>query len=303
MSAGVVLQQMIIIFILILVGYILYKKKILGDGASSAFSALVVNACNPALLISSSFNRDSSITNDKILWMFLIGAVVFVILIASSFVIPAWLHVEKRQRNQYAMMCIFGNTGFIGIPLIQAVLGSQALIYIVIFNIYYNLLFYSYGFYIAGGEDSRFSFKKLINVGNGSLILAILVFLWQPKLPVLMQSTITYMSNATVFLAMVVIGINLARSNLKPIFTQKKLYGFIVLRLLLVPIFLAVVLRFFVRDDLMYGTVVLLSAVPVGNLSLMHLEEIGEDGTVVSQGIILSTILAIITIPIVTLFT
>jgi hypothetical protein len=235
--------------------------------------------------------------------MLLVGAVVFGILIVSSFVIPGLLRVEKKLKNQYALMCIFGNTGFIGIPLIQAVLGSQALIYIVIFNIYYNLLFYSYGFYIAGGEDSRFSPKNLLNVGNVSLILAILVFLWQPKLPELVQSTVTYMSNATVFLAMAVIGINLARSNLKPIFTQRKLYGFIALRFLLVPIILAVMLRFFVRDDLMYGTVVLLSAVPVGNLSLMHLEEIGEDGTAVSQGIILSTILAIVTIPVVTLFT
>lgn len=302
MSVSVVLQQMIIIFILMLVGYILYKKEILGDGASSAFSALVVNVCNPALLISSSFNRDSSVTNEKLLWMVLAGAVVFGVLIITSFVLPPLLRVEKKEKKHYAMMCIFGNTGFIGIPLIQAVLGSQALIYAVIINIYYNLLFYSYGYYLVGGENSKFSPKSMLNIGNVSMILTIIIFLWQPKVPVLIQNTVTYMANGTTLLAILVIGISLAKTNLKPIFTQLRLYIFVALRFILVPILLAAILRLFIKDDLIYGVAVLLTAVPVGNLPLMRVEETGGNTTVLSQGIILSTVMAIVTIPIVTFF-
>jgi predicted permease len=110
------------------------------------------------------------------------------------------------------------------------------------------------------------------------------------------------MANATTLLAMLVIGISLAKTNLKPIFTQPRLYLFIALRFVLVPVLLAMVLRFFIKDDVMYGVIVLLTAVPVGNLPLMRIEETGGDGTVLSQGIILSTILAIATIPLVTLF-
>jgi hypothetical protein len=101
---------------------------------------------------------------------------------------------------------------------------------------------------------------------------------------------------------MAVIGISLARTNLKPIFTQVRLYLFVVLRFILIPILISVVLRLFIKDDLLYGACVLLSAVPVGNLPLMRVEEAGGDGTVLSQGIILSTILSVVTIPIVTLF-
>jgi hypothetical protein len=302
MSTIVVLQQMIIIFIMMMVGYILYKKEILKEGASATISALVINVCNPALLISSSFNRDTSVTNDKVILAVVAGAVVFGVLIIASFVVPAILHVENKVKNYYALMCIFGNTGFIGIPLIQAVLGSQALIYAVIVNIYYTLLFYSYGYYLAGGENSKFSPKKLINIGNISLIVAVIIFLWQPKIPTLIENTVTYMANATTFLAITVIGISLARTNLKPIFTQIKLYLFVILRFILAPIVLSLVLRLFIKDEMLYRTMVILSAVPVGNLPLMRVEEVGGDSTCLSQGIILSTIMAIITIPIVTIF-
>jgi predicted permease len=302
MSAGVVLQQMVIIFILMMVGYILYKRGILGDGASSAFSSLVINVCNPALLISSSFSRDPSVTNEKLLLMILAGAVVFGVLIIVSFVLPGLLRVKEKEKKHYAMMCIFGNTGFIGIPLIQAVLGSQALIYAVVINIYYNLLFYSYGYYLVGGENSKFSPKSMLNIGNVSMILTIIIFLWQPQVPALIQNTVTYMANATTLLAITVIGISLARTNLKPIFTQPRLYLFVALRFVLVPILLAVILRLFVKDDLMYGVAVMLTAVPVGNLPLMRVEETGGDTTVLSQGIILSTVLAVVTIPVVTFF-
>jgi predicted permease len=227
---------------------------------------------------------------------------VYAVLLLSSFVIPSLLRVEKKWKNHYAMMCIFGNTGFIGIPLIQALLGSKAMIYVIIINIYYNLFFYTYGYYLAGGENSRFSPKSLLNIGNLSMVLGIIVFLWQPKVPALVESTLVYIANATTFLAILVIGINLAKSDLKPIFTQVRLYIFVALRFVAIPVLVAAILRLFVKDDVMYGVMVILSAVPVANLPLMRVEETGGDGTVLSQGIILSTLLSIATVPLVTLF-
>jgi hypothetical protein len=299
MSAGIVFQQMIIISILIVTGYILYKRKIFDDGASKNLSGLVVNVCNPALLVAGCFDRDPSITNHNVLVATVAGFAVYVILILASFVIPTVLRVEKKWKNHYALMCIFGNTGFIGIPLIQALLGSSALIYVVILNIYFNLVFYTWGYYLVGGETSGFSPKSLINVGNISMILAIVIFMCQPKLPTILVSSVTYMSNATTLLAMLVIGINLARSDLKKIFTQPRLYGLVLLRFLLVPVIVAFVLRLFVKDEMLYGVMVILTAVPVANMPLMRVEETGGDGSVISQGIILTTIFSVLTVPLV----
>lgn len=199
-------------------------------------------------------------------------------------------------------MCLFGNTGFIGIPLVSAVLGSQALIYVAVTNAYFNLLFYTYGIWLADGGKSRFSWKNFLNVGNFSIIVTIVLFVWQPKLPVVFTSTIDYMADTTTFLAMVVIGISLARTNLKSIFTEVRLYLFILLRFLALPVMISFLLRLFVKDDTVYGVMVLMASVPVANLPLMRVEETGGDGQMLSKGIILSTLLSLITIPLVTAF-
>lgn len=302
MSAEVVFQQMIIICLLMLTGYIIYKKGLVGDAVSPGISAIVVNVCSPAMLIHSCLERDPAITNEKLLLSLGGGAIIYAVLIASSFIIPRILRVEKKWKNHYALMCIFGNTGFIGIPLILAVLGERALIYTVVINVYYSLFFYTYGYYLAGGEDTSFQPEKLINIGNISLVIAVVLFLTQPKVPLLIEQTLGYMANATILLAILVIGISLARTDFRSIFTEKKLYLFIVLRFILTPVLLAMVLKLFIKDELMLGVLVILSAVPVGNLPLMRVEETGGDGTVLAKGTILSTVLAVITVPIVTLF-
>lgn len=302
MSAEVVFQQMIIICLLMLTGYIIYKKGLVGDAVSPGISAIVVNVCNPAMLIHSCLERDPAITNEKLLLSLGGGAIIYAVLIASSVIIPRILRVEKKWKNHYALMCIFGNTGFIGIPLILAVLGERALIYTVVINVYYSLFFYTYGYYLAGGEDTSFQPEKLINIGNISLVIAVVLFLTQPKVPLLIEQTLGYMANATILLAILVIGISLARTDFRSIFTEKKLYLFIVLRFILTPVLLAMVLKLFIKDELMLGVLVILSAVPVGNLPLMRVEETGGDGTVLAKGTILSTVLAVITVPIVTLF-
>ncbi|MDO4338624.1 MAG: AEC family transporter [Eubacteriales bacterium] len=302
MSAGIVFQQMVIIFLLILTGYIVYKKGIIKGEISKGISALVVNVCNPAILVRSAFDRDPSITYDKLLMSVLGAGVLYAVLIAASFLFPKLLKTEKKWEKHYSLMCLFGNTGFIGIPLVSAVLGSQALIYVAVANAYFNLLFYTYGIWLADGGKSRFSWKNFLNVGNFSIIVTIVLFVWNPKLPAVFTSTIDYMADTTTFLAMVVIGISLARTNLKSIFTEVRLYLFIALRFLALPIAISFLLRLFIKDDTVYGVMVLMASVPVANLPLMRVEETGGDGSMLSKGIILSTLFSLFTIPLVTLF-
>ena len=129
-----------------------------------------------------------------------------------------------------------------------------------------------------------------------------MLFLWNVKLPVVITSTIDYIANTTTFLAMVVIGISLARTRLLDIFTEKKTVCVYRAALLVIPVFTGFLLRMFIKDALVYGTIVLMAAVPIANLPFMRVEETGGDGTLLSKGIILSTILSLVTIPIVTSF-
>lgn len=302
MSAGIVLQQMVIIFLLIMSGYIVYKKGIIQDGVSKGISALVVNVCNPALLLRSTFEHDSSITTEKLLEAVLGGLILYTILFLVSVFLPRLLKIDKKWRNHYAMMCLFGNNGFIGIPLVSAVFGSYAVIYVAVFNAFFNLIFYTYGIWLADGGKNSFSLKNFMNIGNLSIILTILIFVFQIQLPGILTSTIDYMADTTTFLAMVVIGISLAKTDLRSILSGAKTYLFIGLRFLLLPIAASFLLRRVIPDEVVYGVTILMASVPVGNLPLMRVEEVGGDGAVLSKGIILSTVLSLATIPIVTLF-
>lgn len=302
MSAGIVLQQMIIIFLLIITGYLVYKKGIIQGEVSRGISALVVNVCNPALLIRSAFSGNSSITPEKLLLSIAGAAVVYAILLAAAFLLPRCIRAEEKWKNHYALMSIFGNMGFIGIPLAAAVLGEESIIYVAIMNAFYNLLFYTIGVRLADGKKGRVKFRDFLNVGNISIIIMIFIYVVQPKLPEVVVSSVNYIADTTTFLAMLVIGVSLARTKLLDVFTYWKMYLFIALRFLAVPIFIGLLLRLFIKDSVMYGALVLMAAVPVGNLPLMRVEEKGGDGSVLSCGIILSTILSLVTIPLVVAF-
>ena len=102
MSAEIVLQQMIIIFLLIMTGYIVYKRGIIQNNVAKGISALVVNVCNPALLIRSACDHDASITYDKILYAVVGGAVLYAVLILASLFLPKLLSVGEKWKKHYA---------------------------------------------------------------------------------------------------------------------------------------------------------------------------------------------------------
>ena len=199
-------------------------------------------------------------------------------------------------------MSLFGNQAFIGIPVVSAVLGENALFYVSIMIVYFNIMFYTYGLVLCEGGSSNFSFKNFINAGNISIIIMLVIFFFDLKLPTVLSDALGHMANATTFLALVVVGINLAQTKLISIFTNVKLYWFVLLRFVLLPIGISFILRIFVKDPLIYGVMILMAAMPVANSPLMRVEEIGGDGKLLSQGVVFSTVCALVTIPLVTLF-
>lgn len=302
MSTGVVFQQMMVIFLIVLVGYISHKTGIVQEGASKSLSALVINVCNPAVIIGSALSRDDSITYQNIILAVIAGFVVYLILFVASLIIPKLLRVEAKWKNHYALMCVFGNSAFIGIPVVSAVLGQSALFYVSIMIVYFNLFFYTYGLALCDGSVKDFSFKNFLNTGNVAIIIMLIVFILNIQLPTVISDTLTHMANATTFLAVLVIGINLAHTKILSIFTEKKLYLFVLLRFVLLPIGASFILKLFIQDPLIYGVMIIMMAVPVANSPLMRMEETGGDSSLLSKGVIFSTVCALVTIPIVTLF-
>lgn len=323
MSITVVVEQMMIIMILILTGLFLYRKHMLSENTSSQISGLIVNVTNPALLICSAFDDNAKVSLRELGIGMCVFLLAYIVLILSAYLIPWILRIPNNVRYSYRMLTIFGNVGFIGIPLASAVLGTKSLIYVSLSNLIYNILFYTYGLSIlkkaaarqhpveqnsnAATSDIRSKnsdsiFRKLINAGTVSAVVTICLYLSDLKVPEILSSSLTYAGRTTTFLSMLVLGVSVAKMTPKDIFSKPKLYVFILIRQILLPIGFILLLRLFIKEPLILNTCALMLAVPAGNMPLMLSKQLQVEESTISQGIILTTILSLITIPIVTFF-
>lgn len=307
MDIVIILQQMVIIFLLIGTGMFLYRKKMLSENASKDLSGLIVNVTNPALLICSAFSDAPKVSLKELGTAFLLYIIVYAILILAGFLIPHLLRVPSKYHYVYQMLSVFGNVGFIGIPLASAVLGESSLIFVSIYNLLFNILIYTFGISTLqkaspdAAYHTGFSWKKCINAGTVSALVTVVFYLADFKIPVIISSTLSYAGRATTLLSMLVLGISVAQIHIKDIFRDPRLYGFTLLRQILIPIGCVVLLRPFVHNDLILHTMTLMLAVPAANMPLMLSTEMNLETETISQGIILTTVLSLITIPLVSL--
>lgn len=324
MSITVVLQQMVIIFILIGIGMILYRRKIISEEGSKQISGLIINITNPALLICSALDDGPKASLQELGIALIAYTAVFAILIAASFLIPRLLRIPQKLHYAYQMLTIFGNVGFIGIPLASAVLGSESLIYVSIFNLLFNLLIYTFGISLLqraatgqvpegaslSGEQTKESaalpsssrLQKLINAGTISAAITIIFYLGNFRVPVIISSALSYTGRATTFLSMLVLGVSVAQMAPKDIFSHPKLYAFTLLRQILVPIGCMLFMRQFFDNKLILNTMLLMAAVPAANMPLMLAKQMDMETESISQGIILTTVLSLVTVPAACLF-
>lgn len=312
MSITIVLQQMVIIFILIGIGMILYRLKILSEEGSKQISGLIINVTNPALLICSALEDGPKASLRELGIAFISYAAIFAILIGAGFLFSYILRVPKNLHYAYQLLTVFGNVGFIGIPLASAVLGSESLIFVSIFNLLFNLLIYTFGISLLQRAAARQAeegtrlpahrissnrLKKLVNAGTISAAITIIVYLGNFRVPVILSSALSYTGRATTLLSMLVLGVSVAQMAPKDIFSHPKLYAFTLLRQLLLPIGCMLLMRGFLTNKLILNTMLLMVAVPAANMPLMLAKQMDMETESISQAIILTTVLSLVTVP------
>lgn len=318
---------MLIIFLLIACGYILRKKNILDDRGAKLLSFLVVNITNPAMLLDAAISNEKAIAPDIFLRALLLAVICYAVLIAASYLICMLLRIPLRGRYSYQMLTVYGNTAFIGFPVCVAVLGPESLVYVVINGLIFSILIYTYGAAVlrrakqinetpeppcrasapspSGKRRTGTGLKnllQLLNIGTLSAAATIVIYLFNPPVTRVIADTLSYMGRATVFLSMLVLGCSAASMPLRALFLEKpRMYLFLAIRMLLLPFVMVLAMKPFVSDPLLLGTMAVLLALPGANMPLMMARELDLDSAELSRGIILSTLLCIVTIPLVCL--
>lgn len=138
------LQQMIVMFLMMAVGYLCYRRQILTEEVSRKVSAIVVNVANPCMILSSALT-DQQMQGKELVQTLAIVVMMYAFLLAMAQLLPGILRIQKESRGAYAAMTVFANIGFMGFPVLAAMYGNGALLYGAVFQIPFNILIYTYG--------------------------------------------------------------------------------------------------------------------------------------------------------------
>ena len=372
----VMLQQMIVMFLMMAVGYLCYRKQILTEEVSKKVSAIVVNVANPCMILSSALT-DQQMQGKELVQTLAIVVMMYVFLLVMAQLLPRILCIQKESRGAYAAMTVFANIGFMGFPVLAAMYGNGALLYGAVFQIPFNILIYTYGVAvltrkpgacaktevdvkaevdvkeepnvkaevdvkeepnvkaeqdvkaepngktgerqdaqgitaavngksenIENGSEQQGKLqgtvelvKKIFNIGVIACIAAMLLYFLQTPVPSFLQAFITNLGNLTAPLSMMIIGASLAQMPLKELFLDKKLLLFSLVKLLLLPAVWMIMVNRVAEQEILRGVCLVMMATPAGSMTAMLAQQYGGDYETASRGVALTTVLSVITMP------
>lgn len=319
-----------IFFVMMIPGIVMKKCKLSTDGFGKALSNLILYIAQPALILRSYLRTYDSKILLNILYVF-----IFSIIAHAIFTIAAMLCFKgspDRMRRMLRFSTIFSNAAFMGMPLIEAVLGAEVLIYASIYNLTFNTWLWTVGVHICtsnrdidgdgidDGEHMRkndgVSFRKVIlHPVMISAVIGLVCFFFSldpgsdysalPAYSRFMVEVIDGLKALVAPLSMIVLGLRVADIDLRGFFKQKDLYVCLILRHVLLPVLVFLAMRLFgifvTVDFGVVMSVVIMASAPVATSATMFAEMYDCDAAYVSKVVVLSTILAIVTMPLVAL--
>lgn len=288
--------QVVILMILILIGYACGKRKVLNDEAVDSMSTIALMIASPCTIIES-FVREYDAGMAK--GMLFVVLITFVVHAIAYFVSKLTFRGNDARSRVLRFEIIFGNCGYMGIPLVKMILGSTGVFYGGIFLGIFNIIIWTLGIVLMSGDNKDISIKKLINPNIIAVFVGALIFLLSIPVPDIVLQPIKYMSSLFIPIPMMVIGYCLSKISFAEIFTQLDYYIVCLMRLIIVPIILLGLLYIIKVDKVIALCCIISSAVPASASSSMMTILYKQDYETAANIVSVSTVLSIITLPIV----
>lgn len=300
----ILLQQMLALFIMMMLGYFCGKIGVLDKNTTKKISWLVLNIANVAMILQSGLSNDNDISMQNLAIVIGIAAVLYAVLLLLAWILPIMLRVPKEEYGCYRAMLVFSNIGFMGLPLLSAIAAKEAILYAAMFLFIFNVLIYTYGIYVMGsgsGERQSFQWKKLINPGVVSCVITLIFFLTKIDLPDFADTVLGSLSGLTGPLSMLVIGQSFTEFRISDLFKDVKLLLFSAIKLLAIPILGLFLIKCFVTDVTILNVCLVMLSAPVASMVAMMAQQYNGNAGLVSKGVALTTLLSVATMPFVSM--
>lgn len=298
-----IVTQMIILFVLVIVGYVLNKKNLMDEDFDRKLSRLIINVACPCLILSSVMG-DTMPDKKLILPLLIVGFITYAVLIGMAILLPRFMPIQSSERGIYSFMLAFGNVGFIGYPIVASIFGANAVFYASILNFPSTLLIFVFGtLFISGNQGNmRFDWQTLYCPAMIASYLSILIVItgWVP--PRIISTPCILLGNLTVPGALLIIGSSIAQVPIRRMFGNGSIYLMSALRLMLIPLLLLYLSRLCNVDADIANINVVLAAMPVASYGTLFCIQYQRGELVMSEGTFITTLLSVLSIPLLTIF-
>ena len=291
----ILIKQVFIMFVLMAIGFVAYRKQILSNQGTKDIGKLLLNVAIPMIVISNFCVEKSA---EKTAELFESALLSFLCMAHS--VAFAYLAYHKKDRIA-EFSAAFSNAGFIGIPLVQAIFGSGAVFYISMMIVLINMLQWTYGVYTITDDKSVMDFKKIMkNPLILSVGIGIVIYFLNIRLPKIAMDIISSISAINTPLAMIVSGVYLAQSDLLNAMRKKDAWLLSLARLIVIPLIVMLVFRFLpFGSTAMKLSILLAGACPVGSNVAVFAQQYDKDYRKGVEYVCVSTLLSILALPLV----
>ena len=293
------ISQIIIMFVLILVGIISYKIKLIDNETNKKLADIVLLLVNPMVIIMSYQRKFEATLLSGLLLSFGLAIATHLICILLSMIL---LRKRGADLSIERFAVIYSNCGFIGIPLVNGILGGEGVFYLTAYITIFNLVVWTHGMVSMSGKYNKKSIiKAILSPSVLSIFVGFLLFICHITLPEIIGKSISYIGDMNTPLAMMVAGVTIAQTNIFKVFVKIRALYISLFKLILIPIGMLMIFRFFNIPDIVILTSILACACPTA--ATINLFSIRYDKNYIyaSELFAITTILSIITIPVVML--
>ena len=207
---------------------------------------------------------------------------------------------ENEKNAVYKFASIYGNVAFMALPLAQAVLGDEGVLYCAGGAVVFNLFTFTHGVKLMGKAGTKLSVKKLlINPGVIATVIGLPIFLTGIDIPYLIGRPIEMLADLNTPVAMLVFGTYLSRTDLKTMLSDKKIYAVALMKLIILPMICMGVYYAFGLSGTLLTAVIITASVPSANNTFMFASVYGRDTATASKTVALVSFLSILTMPVI----
>lgn len=295
-------QQVIILYIIVAVGFVADKKGVFTEKTARAANDLLFYIITPCVIINSFLTTEFSPETSKGFALAALGgALTHVIGVVLS--IPFFRNNDNKNNAVFKFACIYGNMGYMALPLAEAVLGSEGVFYCSAGIIVFQVFTFTHGVWQmnrGNKEGGRFDPKKLFfNPGVIAVCIGLPFFLMKVNMPEIIMKPISFIGSMNTPLAMLMLGTYMSNAGLKTIFKNKEQYLVALVKIIAVPVVFYVIMKATgLLSGALFTACMIQSSAPSANNTVMFAAKYGRDTGIASKTVAFVSFASILTMPV-----